>query len=73
MLPLNLSDTASTSQDGSSLEFMAAIAGSQCYIPDASGRGLWGVHTGRTLVLAKNINIIHFKLSLFVHSRVTRV
>ena len=26
MLPLNLSDTASTSQDGSSLEFIAPIA-----------------------------------------------
>ena len=28
MLPLNLSDTAVTSQDGSSLEFIAPIAGS---------------------------------------------
>ena len=37
---LNLSDTAETSQDGSSLEFMAAIAGWQGYIRDASGRGL---------------------------------
>ena len=48
VLPLNLSDTASTSQDGSSLEFIAAIAGRQCYIKDASGRGLWqgwwGIH-----------------------------
>ena len=41
MLPLTLSDTASTSQDGSSLEFLAAIVGRQCYIQDASGRGLW--------------------------------
>ena len=40
MLPLNLSDTAATSQDGSSLEFIAAIVGRQCYIQDASGRGL---------------------------------
>ena len=40
MLPLNLSDTAATSQDGPSLEFIAAIAGRQCYIQDASGRGL---------------------------------
>ena len=40
MLPLNLSDTASTSQDGSPLEFIAAIAGRQCYIQDASDRGL---------------------------------
>ena len=39
-LPLNLSDTAATSQDGPSLEFIAAIAGRQCYIQDASGRGL---------------------------------
>ena len=40
MLPLNLSDTAATSKDGSSLEFIATIAGRQCYIQDASGRGL---------------------------------
>ena len=40
VLPLNLSDTAASSQDGSSLEFIAAIAGRQCYIQDASGRGL---------------------------------
>ena len=40
MLPLNLSDTAATSQDGSSLQFIAAIARRQCYIQDASGRGL---------------------------------
>ena len=32
MLPLNLSDTAATSQDGSSLEFIAPIAGRQSYI-----------------------------------------
>ena len=41
MLPLNLSDTAATSQDGSSLEFIAAFAGRQCYIQDARSRGLW--------------------------------
>ena len=40
MLPLNLSDTAATSQDGSSLEFNAATAGRQCYIQDASDRGM---------------------------------
>ena len=40
MLLLNLSDTAATSQDGSFLEYIAAIAGRQCYIQDASGRGL---------------------------------
>ena len=40
VLPLNFSDTASTSQDGPSLEFMAAITGRQCYIQDASDRGL---------------------------------
>ena len=39
-MPLNLSDTASTSQDGSSPEFVAAIAVRQCYIQDVSGRGL---------------------------------
>ena len=32
---------AATSQVGSSLAFIAAIAGRQCYIQDASGRGLW--------------------------------
>ena len=32
VLPLNLSDTAATSQDGSYLGFIAAIAGRQCYI-----------------------------------------
>ena len=46
MLPLNLSDTAATSQDGSSLEFIAAIAGRRCYIQDASGRGLWAENAG---------------------------
>ena len=46
MLPLNLSDTAATGQDGSSLEFIAAIASRQCYIQDASGRGLWGIKGG---------------------------
>ena len=40
VLPLNISDTAATNQDGSSLEFIAAIAGRQCYIQDARGRGL---------------------------------
>ena len=32
VLPLNLSDTAATRQDGSSLEFISLIAGRQCYI-----------------------------------------
>ena len=40
VLQLNLSDTAATSEDGLSLEFIAAIAGRQYYIQDASGRGL---------------------------------
>ena len=35
MLPHNLSDTAATSKDGSSLEFIATIVGRQCYIQDA--------------------------------------
>ena len=34
------SKSAVTSLDGSSLEFIAAIASRQCYIQDASGRGL---------------------------------
>ena len=46
MLPLNLSDTAATSQDGSSLDFIAAIADRHCYILDASGRRLWALLLG---------------------------
>ena len=54
MLLPKISDTAATSQDGSSLEFIAAIAGRQCYIQDASDRGLCvvmiddSVHKGYT-------------------------
>ena len=51
VLPLNLSDTASTSQDGQSLEFIAAIVGRQCYIQDASGRGLCPLLLGLTQTL----------------------
>ena len=40
MLPLHLSDTAATSQDGSSLVFIAPIACRKGYIQDASDRGL---------------------------------
>ena len=44
--PIHVSDTAVTSQDGSSLEFVAATTGKECYIQDARGRGLcfsqWG-------------------------------
>ena len=40
MLPIKVSDPAATIQDGSSLDFVAFIAGRQCYIQDASGRGL---------------------------------
>ena len=40
MLPINVSDNAATSQDDSSLEFVPAIPGRQCYIQNASGRGL---------------------------------
>ena len=40
VLLLNLSNTAATSQDCLSLEFIAAIVGRQCCIQDASGRGL---------------------------------
>ena len=50
MLPLNLSDTAATGQDGLSLKFIAAIAGRQCCIQDGSGRGLSRTKTERTLV-----------------------
>ena len=40
----NLTDTAGCSQDGSSLEFITAIAGRQCHIKDSSGKGLWLPH-----------------------------
>ena len=53
MLPRNLADTAATSQDGSSLEFITAIAVRQCYIQDASGKGLW---RGNILVWLELIN-----------------
>jgi hypothetical protein len=43
VMQLNFSDTAATSQNGSSIEFIAPIAGRQCYIQDAIGRGLWVV------------------------------
>ena len=39
-LPIHFSDTAITSQDGSSLEFVAATEGRECIIQDARGRGL---------------------------------
>ena len=44
MLLLNLLDTAATGHDSSSLEFIAAAAGRQCYILDASCRGLYTGH-----------------------------
>ena len=47
---------AGTSQDGSSLEFIAAIAGKQCYIQDASGRGLWGVIHGIGWTCSQNVS-----------------
>ena len=55
MLILNLSDTAATSQDGSSLELIAAIAGRQCYIQDASGRGLCSLHKTEMLFFSTDI------------------
>ena len=42
----SLSDTAATSEDGSSLEFNPAISGRESYIQDASGRGLCAENTG---------------------------
>ena len=53
MLPLILLDTAATSQDGS--EFIAAIAGRQCYIQDASGRGLCKI-----MPITTQINLLEF-------------
>ena len=44
VLPLNLSDTAATSQDGSSLEFIAAIAGAIFRMQVAEGCG-WHIFT----------------------------
>ena len=40
MMPTHVLDTAATSQDGSSLEFVSATAGKECYIQDARCRGL---------------------------------
>ena len=40
MLQVDVSDTAATSQDDSTLEFVPAIPGRLSYIQDASGRGL---------------------------------
>ena len=39
-LPIHISETAIASQDGSTLEFVAATAGRECNIQDARGRGL---------------------------------
>ena len=44
LLPFNLSDTAGTSQDGSSLEFIAAIAGAIFRMQVAEGCG-WHIFT----------------------------
>ena len=63
MLPLTLSDTAAISQDGSSLEFIAPIASRQCYIQDASGRGLCYVH----ILLSEYLPIyIYIYLTLYL-------
>ena len=43
-LPIHISETAVTSQDGSSLEFVAATAGRECNIQDARGGGLCDDH-----------------------------
>ena len=40
VLPLNISDTAAASQDGSSVELRVAIAGRQCYIPEPIDRAV---------------------------------
>ena len=48
----SLPDTAATSQDGSSLEFNKAIAGRQCYIQDASSRGLCLQYTNNLAIVS---------------------
>ena len=45
MLPIHVSDTDATSQDGSSLKFVSATAGSESYIQDARCRGLFSCHS----------------------------
>ena len=40
MLPIHVSDTDATSQDGSSLELVSATTRRECYIQDARSRGL---------------------------------
>ena len=39
-MSIHISDTAATSQEGSSLEFVSATAGEECYIQDARCKGL---------------------------------
>ena len=39
----NVIHVSDTSRDGSSLEFIAATSGRECYIQDARGRGLWPI------------------------------
>ena len=40
MLPIHISDSAATSQDGSSLEFVTANMGRKCFIQNARCGGL---------------------------------
>ena len=41
MLPIQVSDTAATGQDGLFLELVAATSVRECNIQDARGGGLW--------------------------------
>jgi hypothetical protein len=47
-LPIHVSDTAANSQDGSSLEFVAAATARECNIQDARGGGLWQLYEATT-------------------------
>ena len=60
VLPLNILETAATSQDDSSLEFTAAIAGRQCYIQDTSGRGLCCIIIN---IFFMNVRFLHIPLT----------
>ena len=61
-LPIYVSDTDANSQDGSSLEFVAAVAARECNIQDARGRGLCSlIHLGKV----NNVHTKEFFLSSF--------
>ena len=49
MLPIHISKSASTTQDGSSQEFVTANAGKVCHMQNARCRGLWEENGGQKM------------------------